>query len=307
MQVILGSSGIIGKEITKSLHEMGIPVRLVSRDPKKIRETDELFRADLKKLEEVKAAVSGCEVAYLTVGLEYKLKVWRTVWPKIMDNVIQACKENSCKLVFFDNVYSYGKVEGWMTEKSPVKPSSEKGKVRAKVAGMIMDEVKSGNLNAIIARAPDFYGPETPLSFFNVMVIENLLKGKAAQWMIDPDLKHSLIYTPDAGKACSILGNTDSSFNKIWHLPTDRNALTGREYIELCARIMNTKPRLMVLKSWFLSILGIFINAIKENKEMLYQVDSEYLFDSSKFEREFDFQPTTYKEGMKATIESYRK
>ena len=44
---------------------------------------------------------------------------------------------------------------------------------------MIMDEVATGNLTALIARSADFYGPNTPLSFMNVMVLENQASGVA--------------------------------------------------------------------------------------------------------------------------------
>ena len=306
MQTILGSGGVIGIELAKSLNQFTEEIRLVSRNPKKVNPGDQLFKADLTRQEEVIKALEKTEVAYLTAGLEYKTKIWKEQWPLIMKNVISACKAHGSKLVFFDNVYCYGKVVGWMTEKSPINPMSKKGDVRAEIAMMLMKELENGNLKALIARSADFYGPNTPLSFFNIMVLENLKKGKAAQWMLDPDLKHSLTYTPDAGKATALLGNTDSAFGQVWHLPTDRNARTGNEYIEISAKAFNKPPKKMVLKRWFLSILGLFISAIGENMEMLYQMESEYLFDSSKFDKAFDFKTTGYEEGIKATIDSYR-
>ena len=51
-------------------------------------------------------------------------------------------------------------------------------------------------------------------------------------------------------------------------------------------------------------MIGLFNKAIKENNEMLYQNDSDYLFDSTKFEKEFNFNPTSYEDGIKATAES---
>jgi len=167
-----------------------------------------------------------------------------------MKNVIETCKKNNSKLVFCDNVYSYGKVDGWMTEGTPVKPDSEKGKVRPELSEMILKEVKQGNLKAIITKAADFYGPETPLSFVNIMVFENFKKGKRAQWFIDADKKHSFTYTPDAGKGTANLGNTESAYNQIWHLPTNKNVLTGKEFIELAAKAMGAKPDYTVVKKW---------------------------------------------------------
>jgi len=251
-------------------------------------------------------AVEGSEVVYLTVGLEYDINVWRTQWPPLMKNVIEACKKYNSKLVFFDNVYSYGKVDGWMTEETPAKPNSEKGKVRAELNEMIMKEVKEGNLKALIAKAADFYGPETPLSFVNIMVFDNFKKGKKAQWFIDVNKKHSFTYTPDAGKGTAILGNKESAYNQIWHLPTNNNVLTGKEFIELAAKAMSAKPDYTVVKKWMVQMLGLFNKVVKESVEMLYQNDSDYLFDSTKFEKAFNYKPISYEEGIIKTAESMR-
>ena len=47
----------------------------------------------------------------------------------------------------------------FMTEDTPVNPSSKKGKVREEIATMLLNEVKAGKLKALIARSADFYGP----------------------------------------------------------------------------------------------------------------------------------------------------
>jgi nucleoside-diphosphate-sugar epimerase len=171
---------------------------------------------------------------------------------------------------------------------------------------MMMDEVKKGNLAALIARAPDFYGPDTPLSFVNVILFQNLAKGKKAQWMGDDRKKHSFIFTPDAGKATAILGNTPSAFNQVWHLPTDPNTLTGKEFVELSAKAFGTKPDYMVIPVWMLKMIGLFNPIIKESLEMMYQNEVDYIFDSSKFEKAFSFQPTKYETGIYETARSYK-
>lgn len=306
MQTILGSTGTIGNVLARSLTQYTDKIRLVSRNPKKINESDILVSADLLSIDDTLKAVEGSDVVYLTVGLKYDINIWRTQWPKLMKNVIEACKKNNSKFVFFDNIYIYGKVDGWITEDSPIKPDSEKGKVRAELHKMIMNEVEQGNLKAMIARAADFYGPDTPLGFVNVLVFDNYKKGKKAQWMLDVNKKHTFTYTPDAGKATAILGNTESAYNQVWHLPTDKNVLTGKEFIELAAKASGVKPEYTVLKKWMLNMVGLFVKEIKENNEMLYQNNSDYLFDSTKFEKALNYQPVSYEEGIKTTVESIR-
>jgi nucleoside-diphosphate-sugar epimerase len=221
-----------------------------------------------------------------------------------MKATINACIKHNARLVFFDNVYMYDiNAIPHMTEESPYNPPSKKGMVRKQIAQMIMDEVKAGKLIALIARSADFYGPDNEKSFVNEMVYKNFLKGSRANWFINADKKHSFTYTPDAAKATAILGNTEDAFNTIWHLPTDKNTLTGREFVSLFAREMNVANKLSVMPLWLIKIIGLFSPILKEMPEMMYQYDRDYFFDSSKFEKRFNFKTTTYSEGVKHTVE----
>ena len=112
--------------------------------------------------------------------------------------------------------------------------------------------------------------------------------------------------TPDAGKAKAILGNTDSAYNQIWHLPTDKNALTGKEFIELSAKEFGIKPEYILLKKWMIKLIAPFNSIVRESLEMLYQNEFDYLFDSTKFEKEFSFKPTSYEDGIFETVSSIK-
>ncbi|RAK00040.1 nucleoside-diphosphate-sugar epimerase [Larkinella arboricola] len=304
MQTILGAGGTIGRDLAKELSSYTDRIRLVSRTPQKVNPADELFPADLTDRAQVFKAVEGSEVVYLTVGFEYNISIWRKNWPSLMRNVIDACKQYKAKLVFFDNVYLYdANSVGHMTEESPINPSSKKGKVRAEIAGMLMDEVKQGTLTALIARAADFYGPNNDKSLMVQTVVQNFRKGKAANWFARTDKVHSFTYTPDAAKATALLGNTASAYNQVWHLPTDPTRLTGQQWIERVAKEMNVKPKSMALPTWLLRLMGIFVPIMGEFPEMAYQYDRDYFFDSSKFEKAFNVRPTTPTEGVKRMVE----
>lgn len=275
----------------------------MSRQPKKINESDELFPADLADTAQVDKAIEGSAVVYLLVGFDYKKKTWQEKWPKLMRATINACKKYKVKLVFFDNVYLYDvSAMDHMTEDSPINARSEKGKVRMEISEMLMSEVRSGKLNALIARSPDFYGPRNEKSFLIEMVYKNIKKGKRPNWFMDATKKHSLIYTPDAAKATALLGNTEDAYNQVWHLPVDKNPLTGNEIIALFNKEMDASGKLMVIPMFMIRMLGIFIPIMREMPEMMYQYDRDYVFDSGKFEKRFNFKPTTYMEGIKQTV-----
>jgi nucleoside-diphosphate-sugar epimerase len=300
MQTILGANGTIGSVLAKELKAYTDKVRLVSRHPKKVNDTDEVFPADLTDASQVEKAIAGSDVAYLVVGFDYNIKVWQEQWPKLMRTAIDACIKHNCKLVFFDNVYMYDVAAiGHMTETSPLNPPSKKGAVRKQIAEMLLNETKSGKLTALIARAADFYGPDNERSVLIEMVYKNFKKGKTPNWFADATKKHSFTYTPDAAKATALLGNTPDAYGQVWHLPTDPNTLTGKEWVALFAKEMHGKNKVAVLSGWFLKVLGLFIPLMKEMPEMMYQYDRDYFFDSSKFEKRFNFNPTTYQDGVK--------
>lgn len=302
MQTILGAGGVIGIELAKILPAYTDAIRLVSRTPQKVNTADELFPADITKAAEVDEAVKGSEVVYLTVGFPYRLKIWKERWPATMRNVIDACKKHKARLVFFDNVYMYDRDHlQHMTEETPVRPTSKKGLIRQQIADMLMNEVKQGNLTALIARSADFASGKSSILY--QLVTDNLLKGKRANWLINADKIHNFTFVLDAAKGTAILGNTPDAFNQVWHLPTDATKLTGRQWIELLATELNTKPRYSILSETMLGLLGIFMPVLKEVKEMAYQYDRDYFFDSSKFNQRFSYTPVTAKEAVRLIIQ----
>jgi nucleoside-diphosphate-sugar epimerase len=238
----------------------------------------------------------------LCVGLKYDFEIWQQLWPKIMRNTIDACKAHGARLVFFDNVYMYGRVDGPMTEETPYNPCSKKGELRAQMATRLMEEVRVGNLMGMIARAADFYGPHCRTSILNLLVIDRLAAGKRAWWLGNIRSKHSFTFTPDAGKALLRLALEDRSYQQVWHLPTARPAPTGADWINLCAQATGRAAKHITLSRPMVKLMGLFDPTVGEIYEMLYQNETDYVFDSSKIERAFGIAPTPVKEALAQTV-----
>jgi nucleoside-diphosphate-sugar epimerase len=306
MQTILGAKGAIGTSLAKELTSYADKIRLVSRKPKKVNDHDFLFAADLAKAEEADEAIAGSEIVYLTVGIDYKTKVWQQVWPLIMRNVIDACKKHNAKLVFFDNMYMYDPdYLNNMTEDTPIRPVSKKGAVRAAIAQMLLNEVKAGSLTAMIVRSADFIGLQN--SALTETVVKNLMKRKKATWFANVNKLHSFTFVPDAARGTAILGNTPDAYNQVWHLPTINEPLTGKQWIELFAKEAGVPARYQVLSQNMMNILGLFIPVLKELKEMVYQYELDYVFNSNKFEERFHYRPVTPQEAVAYVVSELKK
>ena len=307
MQTILGSGGAIGVPLAKELIKYTDQIRLVSRNPKKVNETDELYPIDVFDLAQINKAIAGSKIVYVVIGFEYKLSVWQKNWPSFMQEVIDACKRHQAKLVFFDNVYMYAKSSiPHMKEDSPLEVSSKKGKIRKQLHEMVMNEVANKTLTALIARSADFYGPDNRSSALNMMVVDNLMKGKKAQAFGNINKIHSYTYTPDAAMATALLGNTDDAYNQVWHVPTTQEKLTSMQWIQLIADELKVDAKVQLVPVWLIHILGLFIPIIKEFPEMLYQYEQDYFFDCSKFEKRFGVAPTSPKEGIRILVDKLK-
>jgi nucleoside-diphosphate-sugar epimerase len=224
-----------------------------------------------------------------------------------MANTMEACKRAQAKLLFFDNVYMYGKVDGRMTEETPYAPCSKKGEIRANIATALMGEVKAGNLCAMIARSADFYGPDTAHSAPNVLVFDPFAQRRTASWLVNAAVPHSLTFTRDAARGLIMLTERESAWNQVWHLPTAPDPPTGKEFIAMAAKEFGVAPKFRVLNRPMLKMAGWFDPLVRESYEMLYQSDAPYLFDSTKFAKEFGFAGTPYPEGIRTAANSYKR
>lgn len=306
LHVILGANGVIGGETSKALRVAGVRLRQAGRTPTAEHPTDEVLVTDLLDPVAVEHAVSGAAVAYLVAGLRYDHRVWATEWPRVMDNCIAACVRHGTRLVFFDNVYAYGRVVGPMTEATPFNPCSRKGEVRARIATTLLETVARGDVTAMIVRAADFYGPGAAQSFTHGAVFDRLRAGKTPQWIGDLGAVHTFTYTPDAGAATAFLGMREEAFGTTWHLPTSVEPITGREFIRRACVAAGQPDRVQVAPRWMLRLMGLAMPMLRENDEMMYQFEHDYRLDSGKIRAAYGLEATSVDDGIAACIAAGR-
>ncbi|MFE8071767.1 NAD-dependent epimerase/dehydratase family protein [Marinobacteraceae bacterium S3BR75-40.1] len=300
MQTILGANGQIGHELALNLkRDFTNDIRLVSRKPEKIHDTDEIVSADLMDAAQTRKAVEGSDVVYMTVGLPIDSQIWLERWPVMMRHVIDACEAEGAKLVYFDNTYMYPQTSEPQHEGTPFKPNGPKGRARAETTQILLDAMAQGRVEALICRAPEFYGPGKTQSITNTTVIDNLLAGKPAKVFLRDDTRRTLIYTPDASRAMALLGNTADAYGQTWHLPCDDNRLTYRQFVELASEVFGVPGHYTVLKRWQHWLVSRINKTVRETEELLPRYKADNIFLSDKFKTRFpDFSVTGYREGL---------
>jgi len=309
MQTILGATGQIAVELARELRRTTKgDLRLVSRSPRKINDTDILAPADLLDAGQAAEAVKGSSIVYFTAGLPPDTVLWETQFPLMLRNALAATRAAGAKFVYFDNTYMYPQDDRVLTEDAPFAPVGRKGRVRAEMASMVLQEMARGDIPVLIGRAPEFYGPGKTQSITNTLIIDKLKAGEAPRVPVRDDTRRTLIWTPDASRALAALGNAPDAFGQTWHLPCDDDRLTYRQFVALAAEVFGTPAAYKVLGRWTLTAVGLVSTQVRELRELLPRYERDNLFDSTKFKRRFpEFEVTTYRRGLESIRNESRR
>ena len=300
MQTILGANGQIAMELARELHRnYTSELRLVSRTPRKVNDTDSLVPANLLDAKQTAEAVKGSSVVYFTAGLPPDAHLWEAQFPVMLKNALDASRAAGAKFAYFDNTYMYPQDARLQTEATPFAPVGRKGRVRAAMASMVLDEMARGEIPVLIGRAPEFYGPGRTQSFTNALIIENLEAGKKPRVPVRDDTRRTLIWTPDASRALAALGNTPDAFGQTWHLPCDDDRLTYKQFVAMASDVFGREASYTVIGKWAMTAAGLFSKPVREIRELLPRYEQDNLFDSTRFKRRFpEFKVTRYREGL---------
>lgn len=300
MQTVLGANGQIAEELTRYLHDnVTQDIRLVSRNPRQVHKTDQLHQANLLDAAATIAAVEGSDIAYLTVGLPIDSRLWEQQFPTMMANTIAACQKHGTKLVFFDNTYMYPRTDTPQVEGTAFQPIGRKATVRAEIANMLLAEMRAGTIEAVICRAPEFYGPGKTQSLTNTAIFDPIKQGKRPSVPISAHTRRSLIWTPDASRAMGLIGNTLDAYGQTWHLPIDPDRLTYAEMIAIASEVVGAEISYRTVPEAAFKFLGLFKPAVKEANELMPRYRQDNIFDTTKFFTRFpDFNVTTYRKGI---------
>jgi len=300
MQTILGATGQIAVELARELNRSFTQeLRLVSRRPRKVNDADSLVPADLLDAAQAAKAVEGSSIVYFTAGLPPDTQLWETQFPVMLKNALDATRAAGAKFVYFDNTYMYPQDDRLLTEATEFAPVGRKGRVRAAMATMVLEEMARGEIPVLIGRAPEFYGPDKTQSITNSLVIDKLKAGKTPRVPVRDDTLRTLIWTPDASRALAALGNAPDAFGQTWHLPCDDDRLTYRQFVALAAEVGGRKADYRVLGKWLLTAASLVSPQVRELRELLPRYAQDNLFDSSKFKQRFAaFEVTRYRQGL---------
>lgn len=304
LHVVLGT-GPLGLAVARHLAARGDRVRAASRGGRAgLPEGVEVIAANVAEASDAKRACDGATVVYHCANPPYAR--WPELHPPLMNAIIEGAASAGANLIFGDNLYAYGPVDGPLTEDLPHQARGPNGRTRARIADDLLAAHKDGRVRAAIGRGSDFFGPHAHQSTVGDGVFARAVADKPARVLGDPDAPHTVTYLDDFARALVTLGEREEVLGKVWHVP-NTGAVTTRQFVEMVFRELGRPPRLRAAPRLGLALVGLFNPTIRAVREQLYQSERPWVVDSSRFEQTFGWRATPLPEAIRATVDWFRE
>jgi nucleoside-diphosphate-sugar epimerase len=297
--VIFGT-GPLGLAVARRLAGSGETARLVNRSGQAPAPPGtEVLAADATDPTAARAVCEGADVVYHCATAAYGQ--WAQFLPPLMNGIIEGAAAAQAKLVYGDNLYAYGIVDGPIQEDVPYRPVGPNTRTRAEIATTLMDADAAGKVRATIGRASDFYGPFARQSKAGDSIFGRAVAGRPAQVLGDPDVPHTYTFIDDFAAGLVTLGHQDEALGHVWHIP-NADTVTTRRFVEMVFAQVGQPVRLSRVPSALIALLAVFIPPMAAVKETMYQSERSWVVDHSKFAGAFGGEPTPHDKAIEQTI-----
>jgi nucleoside-diphosphate-sugar epimerase len=304
LHVVFGA-GQVGLALAARLMEAGIAVRAVSRRrPAALPEEMDWREADATDPEATADATKGAAVIYQCLNAPYTQ--WPTRFPPLQRGVLAAAERTGALLVTLENLYGYGPTAGKaMTEDLPLAATTSKGRTRAAMTAELLAASESGRVRFAIGRASDFFGAGVIESSLGARVFGKALAGKRADFIGDPNLRHTYSYVPDIAAGLATLGTDERAVGQVWHLPGPET-VTTRALLDLVGEEIGHRVGIRVVPKLGLRALAVVSPLMRELAEMAYEFEQPFVLDSGKYQATFGAAGTPLTTAVTDTIAWYR-
>jgi len=301
--VVLGAGSGLGAEIACQLLAQGREVRGVTRSGNGVPAGAVDHRADILDRAAAIDACRGASIVHLAANVAYP--DWLSTFPTLVDNAICAAETAGAKLVFTDNLYAYGPVDGPITEQTPEQPVGPKEKLRARLGRTLLEAHERGRVRVSIGRVSDYYGPNARTTLPTELILEPLIRGRNPLWFAPLHLPHTFGYSCDTASALVVLGDDDRADGKVWHTPAP-DTLPVSEFIALAGTVSGRVRRPIRLPGATPRLMGLFDRRLRGYAELDHQRTKPWIVDHCAFTGVFDpFPVSGHDQAIEHTIRWY--
>ena len=304
--VVFGT-GQVGHPLVEQLVAQGHDVVAVNRDGRGHFPGAQVVGGDATDPAFTTAVCQGADVVYFCLNaMNYER--WTEEFPPLQRGVLAGAASAGARLVVLDNLYAYGPPNGQrLVETMAANPTSAKSATRAAMTEELLAAHAAGQVEVVIGRASDYFGPGATRSALGETVFGTALAGKAAQVMGDPDQPHSYSYTPDVAAGLITLGTAPGTSPGRSGTSPSRRRGRIRQIVEAVYELAGHKPKIMAAGRTTLRVIGLFKPEMREYLHTLYQFTDPWVVDDGKFRAAFGDLSTPLDDALATTLAWYAR
>lgn len=292
--VIVGA-GAVGSATALFLAEHGEHVRVISRrgsGPE--HPAIERIAADATDAERLTQLASGAAALYNCASPQYHQ--WFTDWPPLAAALLTAAERSGAVLTSMSNLYSYGQVDGPITQKTPMAATHPKLRLRGKMWQDALAAQEAGRIRTTEVRASDYIEQNSLLS---TVIGKPLLNGSRGYSPWPLDVRHSWTSIADCARTLAAVATDERALGQVWLVPTNP-ALTVRQLATRFTEVNGApKAKLTAIPYPVLWTTGVFSPLLKELRTTRYQFTSPFVIDSSATTETFGLEPTPIDDALR--------
>ncbi|HWV71423.1 MAG TPA: NAD-dependent epimerase/dehydratase family protein [Pseudosphingobacterium sp.] len=299
--IIVGASAV-GKATAILLAEKGKKVKLITRTASgPVHPNIEKISADATNVKDLTRLAEGSAVIYNCASPPYDK--WPAQWPALGASFIEVAERTGAVLASYSNLYGYGKVNGPMSEDTPLIAEHPKLRVRAELWKKAYELHLEGRIRVTEIRSSDHFQPN---SMFSLALCKPLLEGKLIASPIPLDVPRSWTSVSDAAKLLVKVAEEPDAWGKAWHVPTNE-PITARELLFRFAEINGLKkPKPIQIPYSVIWTAGMFVPMLRELRTTMYQFEAPYVINSSAATNKFGLTPEPIDEALLDTADKLR-
>ncbi|HEY9010000.1 MAG TPA: NAD-dependent epimerase/dehydratase family protein [Devosia sp.] len=264
--IILGINGHVGHHVAKAFVAAGWEVHGFGRSNKHPVAGVRFVKGDANDVASMREAIGDIGVVVNALNLPYDQwdkgrKVAQT------ERVIAAMGTSGKTLLFPGNIYNYAASDRIVTPDLPQRPETPRGAIRVEVEELYRAAARRGDIQAIILRAGDFYGPESQGDWFDLVMMTEARKGKV-QLMGVKGVGHAWAYLPDLGRAFEKLARHRSQLGGFETFHFAGHFVTPKEMGTAIAAVRPVK--VSMFPRWIINAMGLVNPVMREVGKMAY-------------------------------------
>jgi nucleoside-diphosphate-sugar epimerase len=294
--VVIGA-GATGAATARQLADRGQRVRLITRGGSGPDHPGiERVALDAGRTDELAEALAGATTVVNAAMTAYQ--TWPETMPPLFASILAATERAGADYVMLGNHYGYQPTTAPLTERTPMVPTTRKGRVRAQLWRQAKDAHDEGRLRATEVRAGQYLGPGA-VSPFTLLVAPSVREGELAVVHGDPEAAHSFSYTEDVAAALVAVSGDERAWGRAWHAPVITT--TVRQVATELAELHGAPPpRLEPLTERDLALLSFTDPVWREFAEMSYMSERPFLVDDSDIRAVFGLESSTLSDALAA-------